>query len=161
MLDREVTHEDGPATSLDQAWVATRPDDLSPEAFDRIWVEVLRVYDRPRILPISDPKRSVALVAIGLSQAAAILVMAWFFTRPRPDPMKHPVDLVVRIDPRPTLMSRLGNSDSDPIDVDPDETHVVEFSKDGVPSVRVLDSGLNSVLAFNNDALNTFEALSQ
>ena len=55
-----------PTPVLDRAWAATRPAGLSPEAVDRIWVEVERACKRPAILTMGPSPRSGQLVAAGL-----------------------------------------------------------------------------------------------
>src|SRR5947209_9041331 len=86
-IDRDMTGPDDTTPTLDRAWAATRPPELSADAFDRIWSDVQRAYDdRPASLPmvpVRARRRAVGLVALGLAQlAAAGLIAAWAGNRP-------------------------------------------------------------------------------
>jgi hypothetical protein len=99
-IDRERTGPDDRTQSLDRAWAATRPVELSAEAFDRIWAEVRRAYEaRPTTLAMPPApairRRTIALVAFGLAQAAAVLVAVWALNRPSaPTERAVPVEVV-------------------------------------------------------------------
>ena len=85
-IDRDLGESNDRTPALDRIWAATRPAELRADDFDRIWAEVQRAYDaRPAVLAMSRAdrsRRSIALVAFGLLQAAAVLVVAWALNRP-------------------------------------------------------------------------------
>lgn len=85
-IDRDLGESNDRTPALDRIWAATRPAELRADDFDRIWAEVRRAYDaRPTVLAMpraSRSRRSIALVAFGLMQAVAVLVVAWALNRP-------------------------------------------------------------------------------
>ena len=133
-IDRDRTGPDDGPSSLDRAWTATRPADLSAEAFDRIWAEVQLAYEiRPATLAMpSAPairRRTIALVAFGLAQAAAVLVAVWAFNRPSaPTERSVPVE-VVRTAPEPAPVVFALN------DVEADETLIIHMGGGDGPTI--------------------------
>jgi hypothetical protein len=130
-IDRDMTGPDDATPTLDRAWAATRPPELSVDAFDRIWADVQRAYDdRPASLPMAPVRarrRAVGLVALGLAQlAAAGLIAAWAWYRPGGAVAPGHGDGVVKVDPAkpavPVVVVRL--------DVEADETLIIEL-RDG------------------------------
>lgn len=86
-VDPEIGGLDDRTPALDRAWAATRPAELPADEFERIWAEVRRAYDEgPATLTLTGPpdraRRRLALVAFGLAQlAAGLLVAAWLLNR--------------------------------------------------------------------------------
>jgi hypothetical protein len=145
-IDREPTGPGEDAPLLDRAWAATRPPELAPADFDRIWAEVRRAHDaRPAVLAMTTatPRRprgrTMALVALGLAQvAAAALVAAWALNRPEAPRADRPA-LADRPAP-PAVVARL--------DVEVDETAMIDMGSGRVnkhrrpvpePSLAMLD----------------------
>ncbi len=136
-IDRETT------PTLDRAWAATRPPELSADAFDRIWSDVQRAYDdRPASLPMTRPdrarRRAVTLVALGLAQlAAAGLIAAWAWNRP--GAAVAPGDGIAKVEPArpagPVVVARL--------DVEADETLIIELG-DGRASADLRPAPLSA-----------------
>ena len=130
-IDRNLTEPDDPTPALDRAWAATRPAELRADDFDRIWAEVQRAYDaRPAILAMPRPARSrraIALAAMGLAQAAAVLVAVWVLNRPAA--VDQPV---VRVDPpvpkAPVVVARQ--------EVEADETLILHLDDGRVTELR-------------------------
>jgi hypothetical protein len=167
-MDRMRIDRDDATPALDRAWAATRPPELSAEAFDRIWAEVQRRFDdRPASLPMARtapgrPRRALALVAVGLAQlAAAALLVTWVLNRPGVAP--GPGGQVVRVDPpahRPVVVARH--------DVETDEMLIIELgdgraieerrsAPESVPSLAMLDLPESTP----SDMLGHLEALSR
>jgi hypothetical protein len=104
-IDRDATGP-GDASRLDRAWAATRPPELSAEAFDRIWADIQAAYDdRPAALAMTAPtpgrsrRGRMTLVALGLAQlAAAALIAAWALNRPDVGVADAPVPRITRVD---------------------------------------------------------------
>ena len=175
-IDHEMTGPGDRASTLDRAWVATRPAELSAEEFDRIWAEVQRAYEaRPATLAMpaapASRRRSIALVAFGLMQAAAVLVAAWALNRPAaPTSDRVAPGEVVRVvpetgtetapspvvfalndvEPDVTLIIHMGDGDGPP---------VAEFRRppEASPSLAMLDLPEHTP----SDMLGKLEALSR
>ncbi|HEY2159420.1 MAG TPA: hypothetical protein VGH33_27590 [Isosphaeraceae bacterium] len=162
-----MTSPDDTTPTLDRVWAATRPPELSADAFDRIWADVQRAYDdRPASLPMTRPvrarRRAVVLVALGLAQlAAAGLIAAWAWNRPG-----VPGDGVVKVEPAkqsgPVVVARL--------DVEADETLIIELgdgraSADRRPAPLGAAEGSLALLDLpehtSSDMLNYLETLSR
>lgn len=169
-IDRDITGPD----LLDRAWAATRPAELSTEEFDRIWADVQRAYESgPAILAMpAARRRTIALVAFGLMQAAAVLVVAWALNRPATPPEQGVPVEVVRVDP--DSHSAPGPKSAPVVfalnDVEPGETLIIhlgggdgptiaEFRRppEATPSLAMLDLPEHTP----SDMLGKLEALSQ
>jgi hypothetical protein len=130
-IDRNLTEPNDRTPALERIWAATRPADLRADEFDRIWAEVQRAYDaRPLVLAMPRPARSrrtIALVAMGLAQAAAVLVAVWVLNRP--SAVDRPV---VRVDPpqakAPVVVARQ--------EVEADETLILHLEGGRVTELR-------------------------
>jgi hypothetical protein len=173
-IDRDATGPDDTAPTLDRVWAATRPPELSADAFDRIWAEVQRAYDdRPASLPMTPAapvrarRRAVVLVALGLAQlAAAGLIAAWAWYRPGGAVAPGRVDGIVNDAPRPVglpvVVVRL--------DVEADETLIIELgdgraSADRRPTPLTAAGGSLALLDLpehtSSDMLGYLETLSR
>lgn len=136
-IDHEMTGPDGLTPSLDRAWAATRPIELSAEEFDRIWAEVRRAYEaRPATLAMPAApairRRTIALVAFGLASAAAVLVAVWAPDRPGAPTADRaaPVEVVRAIPgPGPAPVAFALN------DVGPDETLIIHMGGGDGPTI--------------------------
>ncbi len=115
---------------LNQLWDATRPVEPSTEVWNEVWTEISARLDRPDVLPFREaptirPGRRILMITLGVAQAAAILLAVFFFTRapggPQPDATVH--QPVRPVDGAPP--SSVAQSDSDPLDIDPDGSLVV------------------------------------
>ena len=135
-IDREMTGPNDRTPTLDRAWAATRPGELSGEAFDRIWAEVRRAYEaRPATLAMpaapATRRRTIALVAFGLMQAAAVLVVAWVLNRPAaPTERAVPVEIAREVptpEPVPVVFARN--------DVEADETLIIHMGGGDGPTI--------------------------
>lgn len=169
-IDRDRIGPDDTTPTLDRAWAATRPPELSAGAFDRIWADVQRAYDdRPATLPMTPARarrRAVGLAVLGLAQvAAAALIAAWVWNRPDGAVAPGPGDGVVHRDVArpggpPVVVARL--------DVEADETLIIELgdgraSEDRRPAPAA--SGSLALLDLPDhtpsDMLNYLETLSR
>lgn len=121
-IDRRQSDSDPlPPPALDRAWAATRPPELSADAFDRIWAEVQRAYEsRPPVLSLPPASRRRPTVVLLALAAAAALIVAWAMHRPlvteRPE--------VVRHDPRPAVKAPIVVARHD---VEADETLILDI----------------------------------
>jgi hypothetical protein len=124
-IDPDADGLDDRTPALDRAWAATRPAELSADEFERIWAEVRRAYDEgPATLTLAAPparaRRRLALVAFGLAQlAAGLLVAAWLLNRT--DDGGGPV---VRDDPAPAARPAMAVARHD---IDVDETLIIRI----------------------------------
>jgi hypothetical protein len=172
--DRNMSDANERATILDRAWAATQPPELSAAESDQLWAEVVRACDHPPTLKLEPSTQSrrltvVALVTLGLAQAAAIVLAVGLTVRPDP---KHPIQLA-QVEPNPTPVTV-----PQPIapaalvvtrhDVEPYETFIVSINDKGfVGEERIQPKDSGSTLAYvevpaNNasDMLGRLESLS-
>jgi hypothetical protein len=167
-IDRETADPGDPTSALDRAWAATRPGGLSDEVFEGIWAEVQRQHDAgPATLSIATApagrmRRRLALVAFGVAQlAAAVLVAAWVLNRPGvSDDRRGVVQVEPKPAPWPVIVTRH--------DVEADETLILRIDDGKWSEERRPGPETTPALAMNDlpastpsDMLGYLESLSQ
>ena len=75
--------------TLDRIWAATRPEEPSAEAFDRVWAVVSDRASNPEILPFTPvaPWKRWGIALAVTAQAAALLIAAVMALKPA-EPMQ-------------------------------------------------------------------------
>lgn len=131
MSELNFSQNDGSESVLDRVWAATKPRDLSDDAFDQIWANVQGAVDSPAppVLPMRFAKLAVFIPA-GLAAAAAIFVAAFLATRP----VDNQNPMLAQNTPVATITEPIISS---PFDLEPYETLVIEIDGNTVQDRRL------------------------